>query len=157
MLNPRKRGAIRATLQTPCGIIHVFNTHLSLFKLERRKQLKALLGENWRSSGWGNLPVIFCGDLNAGALSETYRRLSGHLIDVQTASPDRLPPQPTFHAQSPVFRIDHIFVSNHFQPLKAEVKRSRDMLIASDHLPLVVDLRVKHPKSNQACTDSDQS
>jgi len=28
-LNPRKRGAIRATLQTPVGPIYCFNTHLS--------------------------------------------------------------------------------------------------------------------------------
>jgi endonuclease/exonuclease/phosphatase family metal-dependent hydrolase len=147
-LKPRKRGAIRVTLQTPCGAIYFFNTHLSLYKLERKIQLKTLFGKNWLLSDNHNQPVIFCGDLNAGALSKTYRKLSSHLIDVQKASDDSFLPRPTFHSQRPVFRIDHMFVSEHFKPLKVEVKRNKETRIASDHLPLVVDLWIKHVKSN---------
>jgi endonuclease/exonuclease/phosphatase family metal-dependent hydrolase len=154
-LNPRKRGAIRATLQTPCGIIHIFNTHLSLYKLERKRQLKALLGESWLLSVSRNEPVIFCGDLNAGALSKTYRNLAKHLIDVQKASGDPMLPKPTFHSRSPVFRIDHIFVSEHFTPFKVEVKRNQETRMASDHLPLVVNMWMKSLKSDHLSTRSD--
>lgn len=144
-LNPRKRGAIQATLQTPCGRIHFVNTHLSLYKLERRKQLNALWGENWRLSQYKLKPVIFCGDLNAGAMSETYRTLAGRLIDVQMAADNVQSPMPTFHSQRPFFRIDHIFVSEHFKPLRVEVKRNKEIQFASDHLPLVADLQLTHP------------
>lgn len=89
-LNPRKRGAIRATLQTPGGPIYFFNTHLSLYKLERRRQLKALLDKKWLSSVSEDEPVIFCGKLNAGALSKTYRKLARHFVDVQRALDDPL-------------------------------------------------------------------
>ena len=91
-----------------------------------------------------NEPVIFCGDLNAGAISKTYRNLAKHLIDVQKTASDPLFPKPTFHAKSPLFRIDHIFVSKHFNPLKVEVKQNPDTQMASDHLPLVVDLAMKN-------------
>ena len=148
-LKPRKRGAIRATLQTPAGLVYCFNTHLSLYKLERRKQLKALLDNNWLSSVPENEPVIFCGDLNAGALSKTYRKLAKYLIDVQKALDDPLLPKPTFHAKSPLFRIDHIFISEHFTPLKVEVAINPDTQMASDHLPLIAELAMKKNKSRR--------
>jgi endonuclease/exonuclease/phosphatase family metal-dependent hydrolase len=109
--------------------------------------LKALLDKNWLSSVPENEPIIFCGDLNAGALSKTYRKLAEYLIDVQKALNDPLPPKPTFHSKSPLFRIDHIFISKHFNPLKVEVKINTDTRMASDHLPLIADLAMKNNKS----------
>ena len=82
-LQPRKRGAIRASMLTPAGRIHIVNAHLSLFKLERRKQLKALLGKDWLLAIPEDEPVIFCGDFNAGPISRTYRTVSRLLTDVQ--------------------------------------------------------------------------
>jgi endonuclease/exonuclease/phosphatase family metal-dependent hydrolase len=127
-------------------MIYFFNTHLSLYKLERKRQMKALLGKDWLFSISKNEPVIFCGDLNAGESSTTYHQLSRHLTDVQKATNDLNPPKPTFHSKTPVFRIDHIFVSEHFKPVKVEVKNNNNTRTASDHLPLVVDLRLKNPK-----------
>ena len=146
-LNPRKRGAIRATLQTPGGPIYFFNTHLSLYKLERRRQLKALLDKKWLSSVSEDEPVIFCGDLNAGALSKTYRKLARHFVDVQRALDDPLLPKPTFHSKSPLFRIDHMFISKYLTPLKVEVPINTDTQMASDHLPLIAELAVRNNKS----------
>ncbi|MEA3361636.1 MAG: endonuclease/exonuclease/phosphatase family protein [Thermodesulfobacteriota bacterium] len=142
-LNPRKRGAIQATLQTPVGPISFFNTHLSLYKPERGKQLKVLLDNNWLLSVPKNEPVIFCGDLNAGALSKTYRRLKKYLIDVQKTLDDPLLPKRTFHSKAPLIRIDHMFISNHFTPLKVEVKINKNTQMASDHLPLIAELEMK--------------
>jgi endonuclease/exonuclease/phosphatase family metal-dependent hydrolase len=141
-LNPRKRGAIRASIQTPSGQIHIINAHLSLFKLERRKQLKTLLGKDWLLAIPEDEPIIFCGDLNAGPLSKTYRTLSRYFIDVQKHlnGPRAHIPQPTFPSKSPLFRIDHIFVSRHFQILNVEVRKTLDTQTASDHLPLIADL-----------------
>jgi endonuclease/exonuclease/phosphatase family metal-dependent hydrolase len=144
ILKPRKRAAIRAGIKTPMGLINIINVHLSLFKLERRMQLNALLGKEWLAAMPGAEPVVLCGDLNAGPFSGTYRTLSRRLTDVQKDAKQchSTPLQPTFHARSPLFRIDHIFISPHFETVKVEVKKTSDTRIASDHLPLIADLRL---------------
>jgi endonuclease/exonuclease/phosphatase family metal-dependent hydrolase len=142
LLNPRRRGALRATLETTAGPICLINTHLSLFRLERRLQLTALMTGVDVTVMPANEPLVFCGDLNSGPSSETYKQVSRLLTDVQTASHSG-PVEATFHAKSPFFRIDHIFVSSHFTPLKTEVRKTADTAGASDHLPLVVDLVLK--------------
>ena len=143
-LKPRKRAAVRATLQMPAGSLHIFNAHLSLFKLERRRQLKTLLGRDWLASVPAGEPLIFCGDFNAGPLSKTYRTISRHLADVQKEiqGPGGAVSQPTFHSKSPLFRIDHIFVSRHFRTVNVEVIKTPATQTASDHLPLTADLVV---------------
>jgi endonuclease/exonuclease/phosphatase family metal-dependent hydrolase len=148
-LKPRKRGVIRAVLQTPLEPIHFFNTHLSLFKLERWKQIRALLSEKWLAAVPENEPVIFCGDLNAGSLSAAYRKLTRKLIDVQKALNDPRFPAPTFHSRSPAFRIDHIFVSKHFKISGVEVSKTPDARLASDHLPLSAELAFSSEKINK--------
>jgi endonuclease/exonuclease/phosphatase family metal-dependent hydrolase len=139
-LKPRKRGVIRAMLQTPLGPLHFFNTHLSLFKLERRKQVRLLVSEKWLSAIPENEPIIFCGDLNAGPFSAVYRKLTRKLTDVQKAFNNPEFPKPTFHSKSPTFRIDHIFVSEHFKIIGVEVPKTSDVQLASDHLPLSAEL-----------------
>jgi len=142
LLNPRRRGALRTILETPAGRVYLINTHLSLFRLERRLQLTALMTGDDVTAVPANEPLVFCGDLNSGPSSDTYKQVSRLLADVQTAS-NNGPVEATFHAKSPFFRIDHIFVSSHFTPLKTEVRKTADTAVASDHLPLVVDLTLK--------------
>ena len=142
LLNPRKRGALCARLETPVGPINLINTHLSLFRLERRLQLTSLMSGDDFTAVPVNEPLVFCGDLNSGPSSDTYKQVSRLLTDVQTASLSGSA-EDTFHAKSPFFRIDHIFVSSHFTPLKTEVRKTADTAAASDHLPLVVDLALK--------------
>jgi len=141
---PRKRGAIRATIHTPAGPVHLFNTHLSLYKWEQRKQVKVLLDETWLSSVTENKPAIFCGDLNAGSFSRTYRRVANYLTDVQKALDDPWLPKPTFHARSPFLRIDHMFISRHFTPRNVDVAINPYTRTASDHLPLIAELAIHH-------------
>jgi endonuclease/exonuclease/phosphatase family metal-dependent hydrolase len=153
-LNPRKRGAIRVRLHTPEGPIHLFNTHLSLYKLEQRKQLNALLNnKSLVSTVAENEPVLFCGDLNAGLSSKTYRTVSKYLKDVQKALDEQWLPKPTFHARSPFLRIDHMFISHHFTPHKVEVTINPDIRIASDHLPLTAELIMKNNKSRSMVSE----
>lgn len=140
-LNMRKRGVVRAKLQTPMGSLSLINTHLSIYKLERYLQLVSALG--WKGLSALDLknPIILCGDLNARPSSLIYRKLSRLLTDVQKASSLSGKPRPTFPSNAPVLRIDHIFVSDHFNTMKAEVIESELTIRASDHLPLVADLR----------------
>jgi endonuclease/exonuclease/phosphatase family metal-dependent hydrolase len=141
-LNLEKRGVMWATLETSSGPVHFFNTHLSLYRLERRKQVNALLGKDWLMAVPKQEPVICCGDLNAGPLSPVYRRLSRNLKDAQKNLLHSRRPQPTFPSRRPLFRIDYIFISGRFRSRGASVPRNQKSRMASDHLPVCVDLEM---------------
>lgn len=139
-INLRKRAALRVTLDTPAGNLHIVNTHLSIYRLEGRKQARALLAGSWLEDIPADEPVILCGDFNAGPASITYRMFSRQYTDVQKAVNNGQKPKPTFHSRSTLWRIDHIFVSPQFTALNVEVPRNVDTQSASDHLPLAVEL-----------------
>jgi endonuclease/exonuclease/phosphatase family metal-dependent hydrolase len=122
--------------------LQLVNTHLSLLsRRERLLQVDALLGEEWLAGRSCTSPIVLVGDLNTGSGSKAYGRLSSELRDVQLeATVPRL--QPTFHTRLPVRRIDHIFVSPSIEVLHAEARRTPLARVASDHLPLVADLRL---------------
>ena len=142
-LNLQKRGGIRATLQTPAGTVLFFNTHLGLYRLERRVQIRALVGDAWLAGVAHEAGVIFCGDLNAGAFSPVYLHLSRFLSDVQKRLEKPRTPKPTFPSRLPLLRIDHMFVSRNFRVLDVQVPKGADTRQASDHLPLLADLELK--------------
>jgi endonuclease/exonuclease/phosphatase family metal-dependent hydrolase len=137
--NFQQRGIVHLTVRVADRKLHLFNTHLSLFGLERRRQIAALLGKHWIGSVPAEEPVIVCGDLNTGPRSPVYRRLARILQDVQTSlRPSRT--WPTFSSRRPLFRLDHIFVSPHFSVRAVNVPRHEPFPTVSDHLPLVAEL-----------------
>jgi endonuclease/exonuclease/phosphatase family metal-dependent hydrolase len=87
-----------------------------------------------------NEPLIFCGDLNAGAYSPVYRRMSAHLVDVQKAVRQKGYPRATFFSFYRILRLDHIFVSHHVRTLRVHVPIDAASKKASDHLPLLAEL-----------------
>jgi endonuclease/exonuclease/phosphatase family metal-dependent hydrolase len=144
-LNLQKRGCIRTTLQTPAGPVFFFNTHLGLYRMERRRQIRALMGSHWLKAVPSGAAIIFCGDLNAGPFSPVYQRLASLLSDAQKALKNSARPKATFPSRRPLLRIDHMFVSNNFKVLDIQVPRTIDTRLASDHLPLVSDLEFIPP------------
>lgn len=142
-LNTEKRGCMRLTLQTPQGPVLFFNTHLSLYRLERRRQIRALLENELPTALPSEAAVIFCGDFNAGRFSPVYQQLSRRLSDVQRRLKDYGGPRATFPSRRPLFCLDHMFVSSQLEVLKVQVLRTVDTRTASDHLPLSADLALK--------------
>jgi endonuclease/exonuclease/phosphatase family metal-dependent hydrolase len=61
--------------------------------------------------------------------------------DVQALLKDRKPLK-TFFAFLPFSRIDHIFVSDHFEVEDVRVPQNTLTRAASDHLPLIADLKL---------------
>lgn len=135
------RGALWASIDMGGADLHVINTHLSLSRPERMAQVEALLGAQWLGDPRCRDPVLLVGDFNATPRSRGYRRLAARLHDGQLA-PGSGSPKATFPAYLPVLRIDHIFVSRSVKVLNAEVVRTPLARVASDHLPLVVDIRI---------------
>jgi len=125
------RGLVSALLARGPARMRVVGVHLGLLRHSRRQQLSALLGMLPDEDG---AATLIAGDFNErslqvglGRLSKRFRILSGG---------------PTYHSRHPVFALDRIAISEGFATGEASVFRSQDASRASDHLPLVADLRM---------------
>src|SRR5207248_2108962 len=122
------RGEPRAVLdlRLPAGI-RAFGTHFGLHAKEKRAQALQLVGMLNGVSG----PTIVAGDLNARPDSPEVAALLA--AGLRHAVPPELP---SFPADRPRARIDYLLASEHWAIERWEVVET----LASDHLPLVVDL-----------------
>jgi endonuclease/exonuclease/phosphatase family metal-dependent hydrolase len=146
-----KRGAIWLEVSSQFGPVLLVNTHLGLTARERRKQLDCLFGEDWLADRDGSLPLVVCGDFNAGFRSLAYRRLTAELADARAGIGSTLPA--TFSSIRPLLHLDHIFHSSHFRATAVQVRRSTDCRLASDHLPLFVELKPMHASKKKSSED----
>jgi endonuclease/exonuclease/phosphatase family metal-dependent hydrolase len=135
------RGALWVELNVDGRAVQCINTHLGLVAAERLQQIDHLLGPDWLANPQCQPPLILCGDLNAGPSSPVYRRLAASLVDVQRARKDRRQ-EKTFLSGLPLRRIDHIFVGGAWGVEEVRVIRSSLARRASDHLPLMAELRL---------------
>lgn len=132
-----------ARVQAPGGTLNILNTHLGLDGRERMLQVEALLDRDVVAAACESGATVLCGDFNAPPRSEVYRRLSESLRDAQAAFAPRLRPAGTFPSLLPWLRIDHVFVSPTVRVQRWHVFASWQARLASDHLPIVVDLDVR--------------
>jgi endonuclease/exonuclease/phosphatase family metal-dependent hydrolase len=135
------RSAIWVRIEVADRIINVITTHLGLGPRERVLQVQALLGKDWMGSIPPEEPLILCGDFNALPGSAPYKLASTRLRDVQSKL-NGARPLGTFSSTQPLVRLDHIFTSTHFERRSVTVVRNDLTRVASDHLPLVADLRI---------------
>lgn len=143
------RGALWAEVDAGGVALQVLNTHLSLVARERRTQTDVLFGPDWMGRDDCHSPVALVGDFNLVPRSRVYRRLSERMNDVQRA-PGLGRPKPTFPAGFPVLRIDHVFTRGSISVRSVDVIRTEVTRVASDHLPLVVELELHAPTPQSA-------
>ena len=139
------RGALWVAVEANGGEVQVINTHLGLLRRERLAQLEALLGDEWLGDARCRPPVIFCGDLNALPSSRVCRRLEERFEDAQRVAPAHRP-RSTYASRAPGFRIDHIYLTPGTEVRGIEVPDAALVRVASDHLPLVVELALAPPE-----------
>lgn len=138
------RGAIWIAVDLGGGVeLQVINTHLGLVPREQQIQTAALLGERWVMSDAFTAPAVLLGDFNATPYSQTYRMLQTALRDAQAGR--RVPPTSTFPSRFPFMRIDHVFLAGAIEVTGVHSPYDARARIASDHLPLVVDLEITLP------------
>ena len=150
----KRRGCQHTTLDLGPGLsMEVFNLHLGLSARERERQIGVLVRSpefactreagpcvvagdfnDWRS----RLRVIFTEILGFRSASELRGR-TGHDI-------------PTYPSLSPRGALDRVYFSPSLRLLGARRCRLRASKVASDHLPLIVDLEVDpgeavHPRA----------
>ena len=94
-----------------------------------------------RRKQWSEpLPMLICGDMNDTPASFAYHAMRGDMADSwQDAG---FGPGITFRSTPFWFRIDHVFHSEHFHTLDAEVLRDAKM---SDHYPVMVTFQLLPP------------
>jgi endonuclease/exonuclease/phosphatase family metal-dependent hydrolase/glycosyltransferase involved in cell wall biosynthesis len=136
------RGIIWSVIDIAGHKINFLNTHLGFFPLEGIFQGKALCGMDWLSHPNCKGPVVLCGDFNALPNSRLCRSIKGSLRDVQEGLKGQRP-KATWLSHYPVGRIDHIFVSHEIEVKQVEVSMADLDRIASDHLPLIADIKIK--------------
>lgn len=135
------RGALWVEIEAEGAKWQVINTHLGLGRAERRAQAAALLGPEWAEAAARAGPLVLCGDFNSPARRGVHAMFTARLRDAQmTVTPGSC--RSTFSTRFPIVCLDYFFVSDQVEVLGAEVPRSALLKAASDHFPLVVDLRV---------------
>ncbi len=142
------RGALWISVELNGRNIQILNTHLGLSQRERLVQIEALLSEEWLGNEQCHDPVILCGDFNASPSSTVCRRLENRLHDVQIEAQGHTP-QKTFPTRFPSLRLDHIFTSHDLDITHIEIPDSQLVRTASDHLPLVAEIRVGVPRPDE--------
>jgi endonuclease/exonuclease/phosphatase family metal-dependent hydrolase len=128
----------RADLDIDGQVLRVYNVHLGTAVLERRYQAKRLASfvHDRRVTG----PKILLGDFNEWMKGLATKTLSSLFESVDIAQ--HLKRRRTYPGIFPVVHLDHIYYEGVVDVTGVEMPRTRKALMASDHLPLVANLRI---------------
>jgi endonuclease/exonuclease/phosphatase family metal-dependent hydrolase len=120
------------------GTLHVYNVHLGTALYERRHQAQRLahIVSDRHVPG----PKLVLGDFNEWMRGLATTLLSEKLNAVDLR--DYLKRRWTYPGLFPILHLDHIYYAGKLEIAKIELPRTRLSLVASDHLPLVADVRI---------------
>lgn len=133
--NGEQRSLAQADVKVRGVDFRFYNTHLThnstAGRLRQAAEINRLIADDL-------VPGIVVGDMNATPDSTTYDSLTAYLRDAWTAGDGE---GYTFPAHEPDRRIDYIFTTEDIEATNSEVVSTP----ASDHLPVVSDVRLPHP------------
>jgi len=132
------RNVQRVDIEVGAHVLHLYNVHLGTALLERRHQAArgATLVHDKRVTG----PKIVLGDFNEWARGLATDILAQRLQSIDLRK--HLRRVRTYPGFFPILHLDHIYYEGHVEVLKVTLPRDRLSLMASDHLPLVADLKI---------------
>ena len=118
--------------------LHIYNVHLGTAILERRHQAHRLatIASDRHVAG----PKIVLGDFNEWMKGLATTLLSEKLNSVDLRN--HLKRRRTYPGFFPVLHLDHIYYAGRVQVVGVELPRTRLSLVASDHLPLVANIKI---------------
>jgi endonuclease/exonuclease/phosphatase family metal-dependent hydrolase len=135
-----RRGCLRSDILAGSLLMHIFNVHLGTSFLERRHQGRRLLSSDILQHEDLRGPKIVAGDFN-----EWTRGLASRLMGdaFQTIDLKKfLRYRRTYPGVIPFLHLDHVYFDHWVQLQSFRLHRSREALIASDHLPIVADFTI---------------
>ncbi len=135
----KPRGAQLLVADTPDGPLRFTNWHLGLSERERHWQLQHLLAHpTFRDTDAH--PTLLTGDSNDWRNTLGKKLLQPRGFTQATSPPGRFR---SFPAALPVLSLDKVFHCGRVVVEAAHLVRSKAARQASDHLPLVVDFRLR--------------
>lgn len=126
------RGAVEAEFLSGRSRLRFFATHLGLTGRERLEQVRRLSPALERNDAD---VVVLAGDINEWRPAAPARRLLARVFGTTAAGR-------TFPAAWPALSLDRVYVSPGHALESARPVRHGPARLASDHLPLVADLRI---------------
>lgn len=133
-----RRGCQRVDLAVDDRTLHLYNVHLGTAFLERRHQaerLAAIVHDRRVPT-----PKVVLGDFNEWMRGLATTLLSARLQSIDLRS--HLRRRRTYPGIFPLLHLDHIYYEGQVEVMSVQLPRTRRSLVASDHLPLVADLRI---------------
>ena len=136
------RGCIRCDLEiAPHKVVHLFNIHLGTGYLERRRQARLLMSKEVLLAQDLKCPRLVVGDFNEwtqGLVSRTLQR-EFESVDIKL----HLNRKRTYPGMLPMVHLDHMYFDRELVLEEFLLHRSRMALMASDHLPLIAEFRLR--------------
>ena len=135
-----RRGCLRVDIALGGTTLHVFNVHLGTSFFERRKQGRMLVGKDilYREDLQG--PRLILGDFNEWSRGLTSRLLAARLRT--TSNGGHSGRSRTYPGVLPFLHLDGMYFDRTLELERLIPHRSRTATVASDHLPIVADLRI---------------
>jgi endonuclease/exonuclease/phosphatase family metal-dependent hydrolase len=120
-------------------VVHLYNVHLGTAVLERRHQALRLgsIVRDHRVTG----PKVVLGDFNEWLRGLATITLTSMLQSIDIYA--HLKRRRTYPGVFPILHLDHIYYEGDVEVRSVELPRTRKALMASDHLPLIADLRIR--------------
>jgi endonuclease/exonuclease/phosphatase family metal-dependent hydrolase len=140
---PRReqRGCLRADVAwKESSVLHVFNVHLGTSFLERRQQGRRLIAAELLNDLRIEWPRVVLGDFNEWTSGLATRLLRSHLRSADIRS--HLQRSRTYPGVLPLLHLDHIYYDPALKLKRLMLWRTREALVASDHLPLAAEFTV---------------
>jgi endonuclease/exonuclease/phosphatase family metal-dependent hydrolase len=135
------RLALRVVVGRDTLRLVTLNVHLGLGPGERRRQLRQLL------PALGDEPLVMGGDFNDFPPGPVTLTLKDRLHDCGAL----IKQSRTFPSRLPLVRLDRVYLSPVCRLLSVRVDRGTAFRLASDHLPIVVELEV--PEASEEGTE----
>ena len=136
-----RRGCLRVDVEPWKGVpLHIFNVHLGTGFLERRHQARMLLSDSLLRRIDLQGPSIVVGDFNEWTHGLASKLMKTHYQSVNLRR--YLGRSRTYPGLAPFLHLDHFYFDDRLVLERFQVCRSRQALIASDHVPLIADFRL---------------
>jgi len=135
------RGVIQTGIEiAPGRLVQLFNVHLGTGHMERRYQAPKLLNREILLQPDLHGPRLVLGDFNEWTHGLTTRLMRSRFQTFRPLHAGRY--LRTFPGMLPFLSLDYCYYEPPLHMLDSRLWRSRTALIASDHLPLIVDFKL---------------
>jgi endonuclease/exonuclease/phosphatase family metal-dependent hydrolase len=141
----KRRSVLHARYRVRVGkkkstTLHVYNLHLGLSGVERKMQLRKFLASDPFARLDHRTPLLVAGDFN-----DVWGTLGPKLLEPAGFSGLERPIR-TFPAYAPIRALDSLYVKGNLRIERVYASRLALAREASDHLPLVADLRIERAR-----------